>query len=165
MEFNKQCDFCFHRDIELFGLNQSLFYLLFMGSLQEWSYIQLAFGTPDGCFLKSMRWQEENMLTLRKISRKQGWKSYASGKLCFRQRAYKRLNKMQKCWDLSEGFIFSPKRAKTVLSGRALFYQTLDSVVELTEKYAFLSSHPKKAKNCRCRWVRRVSHLLSWQSV
>ncbi|MFH0348768.1 5-bromo-4-chloroindolyl phosphate hydrolysis family protein [Bacillus vallismortis] len=43
-------------------------------------------------------------------------------------------------------YILTNKEPKRFYQAERFFYQTLDSVVELTEKYAFLSSHPKKSK-------------------
>ncbi|MCY7894959.1 5-bromo-4-chloroindolyl phosphate hydrolysis family protein [Bacillus vallismortis] len=43
-------------------------------------------------------------------------------------------------------YILAKKEPKRFYQAERFFYQTLDSVVELTEKYAFLSSHPKKSK-------------------
>ncbi|MFP7234124.1 5-bromo-4-chloroindolyl phosphate hydrolysis family protein [Bacillus subtilis] len=43
-------------------------------------------------------------------------------------------------------YILTKKEPKRFYQAERFFYQTLDSVVELTEKYAFLSSHPKKSK-------------------
>ncbi|BDG78297.1 hypothetical protein BSF_00260 [Bacillus subtilis] len=43
-------------------------------------------------------------------------------------------------------YILTKKEPKRFYRAERFFYQTLDSVVELTEKYAFLSSHPKKNK-------------------
>ncbi|MEC0352080.1 5-bromo-4-chloroindolyl phosphate hydrolysis family protein, partial [Bacillus subtilis] len=43
-------------------------------------------------------------------------------------------------------YLLTKKEPKRFYQAERFFYQTLDSVVELTEKYAFLSSHPKKSK-------------------
>ncbi|NTU28214.1 protein xpaC [Bacillus tequilensis] len=43
-------------------------------------------------------------------------------------------------------YVLTKKEPKRFYRAERFFYQTLDSVVELTEKYAFLSSHPKKSK-------------------
>ncbi|QJC94585.1 5-bromo-4-chloroindolyl phosphate hydrolysis protein [Bacillus mojavensis] len=43
-------------------------------------------------------------------------------------------------------YMLTKKEPKRFYRAERFFYQTLDSVVELTEKYAFLSSHPKKNK-------------------
>lgn len=43
-------------------------------------------------------------------------------------------------------YLLTKKEPKRFYQAERFFYQTLDSVVELTEKYAFLSSHPKKQR-------------------
>lgn len=43
-------------------------------------------------------------------------------------------------------YLLTKKEPKRFYQAERFFYQTLDSIVELTEKYAFLSSHPKKQR-------------------
>lgn len=147
MEFNRQCDFCFIGVLCFFGLNQSLF-LSFVYGLASGAFVYTAgIWNARRLFLKKHSLTGREYAYIKKNLEEARQKIIRLRKALFQAKSIQMFKQNAEMLRLVRRiYILTKKEPKRFYQAERFFYQTLDSVVELTEKYAFLSSHPKKSK-------------------
>lgn len=154
--------FVFIGILSFFGLNQSLF-LSFVYGLASGAAVYIAgIWNARRLFLKKHELTGREYAYIKKNLEEARQKMIRLRKALFQAKSIQMFKQNAEMLRVVRRiYLLTKKEPKRFYQVERFFYQTLDSVVELTEKYAFLSSHPKKAKNCRCRYVRHASLLLN----
>lgn len=151
MEFHKQCDFCFHRVFEFFGFNQTLFLSFVYGVSSAALVYTAGLWNSRRLFLKRHELTGREYAYIKKNLEEARQKIIRLRKALFQAKNIQMFKQNAEMLRLVRRiYMLTKKEPKRFYRAERFFYQTLDSVVELTEKYAFLSSHPKKTKNFRC---------------
>ncbi|MEC2184789.1 5-bromo-4-chloroindolyl phosphate hydrolysis family protein [Bacillus spizizenii] len=130
-----------------FGLNQSLF-LSFVYGLASGAFVYTAgIWNVRRLFLKKHALTGREYAYIKKNLEEAGQKIIRLRKALFQAKSIQMFKQNAEMLRLVRRiYILTKKEPKRFYQAERFFYQTLDSVVELTEKYAFLSSHPKKSK-------------------
>ncbi|MBK4205278.1 5-bromo-4-chloroindolyl phosphate hydrolysis family protein [Bacillus spizizenii] len=130
-----------------FGLNQSLF-LSFVYGLASGAFVYTAgIWNVRRLFLKKHALTGREYAYIKKNLEEARQKIIRLRKALFQAKSIQMFKQNAEMLRLVRRiYILTKKEPKRFYQAERFFYQTLDSVVELTEKYAFLSSHPKKSK-------------------
>ncbi|MEC3801933.1 5-bromo-4-chloroindolyl phosphate hydrolysis family protein [Bacillus spizizenii] len=130
-----------------FGLNQSLF-LSFVYGLASGAFVYTAgIWNARRLFLKKHSLTGREYAYIKKNLEEARQKIIRLRKALFQAKSIQMFKQNAEMLRLVRTiYILTKKEPKRFYQAERFFYQTLDSVVELTEKYAFLSSHPKKSK-------------------
>ncbi|SPU00962.1 phosphatase [Bacillus tequilensis] len=147
MEFNKQCDFCLYRDIELFRFEPVAFFIFCLWAC-FWIVVYTAgIWNARRLFLKRHGLTGREYAYIKKNLEESRRKIIRLRKALFQAKSIQMFKQNAEMLRLVRRiYVLTKKEPKRFYQAERFFYQTLDSVVELTEKYAFLSSHPKKSK-------------------
>ncbi|MEC1530105.1 5-bromo-4-chloroindolyl phosphate hydrolysis family protein [Bacillus spizizenii] len=130
-----------------FGLNQSLF-LSFVYGLASGAFVYTAgIWNVRRLFLKKHALTGREYAYIKKNLEEARQKIIRLRKALFQAKSIQMFKQNAEMLRLVRRiYILTKKEPNRFYQAERFFYQTLDSVVELTEKYAFLSSHPKKSK-------------------
>ncbi|MEK5083704.1 5-bromo-4-chloroindolyl phosphate hydrolysis family protein [Bacillus sp. FSL H8-0515] len=139
--------FVFIGILSLFALNQSLF-LSFVYGLASGAVVYTAgIWNSRRLFLKRHELTGREYAYIKKNLEEARQKIIRLRKALFQAKSIQMFKQNAEMLRLVRRiYILTKKEPKRFYQAERFFYQTLDSVVELTEKYAFLSSHPKKSK-------------------
>ncbi|MBP3045342.1 5-bromo-4-chloroindolyl phosphate hydrolysis family protein [Bacillus subtilis subsp. subtilis] len=130
-----------------FGLNQSLF-LSFVYGLASGAAVYIAgIWNVRRLFLKKHELTGREYAYIKKNLEEARQKMIRLRKALFQAKSIQMFKQNAEMLRIVRRiYLLTKKEPKRFYQAERFFYQTLDSVVELTEKYAFLSSHPKKSK-------------------
>ncbi|CAM4489353.1 MULTISPECIES: 5-bromo-4-chloroindolyl phosphate hydrolysis family protein [Bacillus] len=139
--------FVFIGILSFFGLNQSLF-LSFVYGLASGAAVYIAgIWNARRLFLKKHELTGREYAYIKKNLEEARRKMIRLRKALFQAKSIQMFKQNAEMLRIVRRiYLLTKKEPKRFYQAERFFYQTLDSVVELTEKYAFLSSHPKKSK-------------------
>ncbi|ASB91581.1 MULTISPECIES: 5-bromo-4-chloroindolyl phosphate hydrolysis family protein [Bacillus] len=139
--------FVFIGILSFFGLNQSLF-LSFVYGLASGAAVYIAgIWNARRLFLKKHELTGREYAYIKKNLEEARQKMIRLRKALFQAKSIQMFKQNAEMLRIVRRiYLLTKKEPKRFYQAERFFYQTLDSVVELTEKYAFLSSHPKKSK-------------------
>ncbi|AGI27296.1 5-bromo-4-chloroindolyl phosphate hydrolysis family protein [Bacillus subtilis] len=139
--------FVFIGILSFFGLNQSLF-LSFVYGLASGAAVYIAgIWNARRLFLKKHELTGREYAYIKKNLEEARQKMIRLRKALFQAKSIQMFKQNAEMLRIVRRiYLLTKKEPKRFYQAERFFYQTLDSIVELTEKYAFLSSHPKKSK-------------------
>ena len=145
--FTSSATFVFIGILSFFGLNQSIF-LSFVYGLASGAAVYIAgIWNARRLFLKKHELTGREYAYIKKNLEEARQKMVRLRKALFQAKSIQMFKQNAEMLRIVRRiYLLTKKEPKRFYQAERFFYQTLDSVVELTEKYAFLSSHPKKSK-------------------
>ncbi|MCY8869592.1 5-bromo-4-chloroindolyl phosphate hydrolysis family protein [Bacillus inaquosorum] len=139
--------FVFIGILSFFGLNQSLFLSFVYGLASGVVVYTAGIWNTRRLFLKQHALTGREYAYIKKNLEEARLKIIRLRKALFQAKSIQTFKQNAEMLRLVRRiYILTKKEPKRFYQAERFFYQTLDSVVELTEKHAFLSSHPKKSK-------------------
>ncbi|PAC83823.1 protein xpaC [Bacillus subtilis] len=139
--------FVFIGILSFFGLNQSLFLSIVYGLASGAAVYIAGIWNARRLFLKKHELTEREYAYIKKNLEEARQKMVRLRKALFQAKSIQMFKQNAEMLRIVRRiYLLTKKEPKRFYQAERFFYQTLDSVVELTEKYAFLSSHPKKSK-------------------
>ncbi|MCY7930374.1 5-bromo-4-chloroindolyl phosphate hydrolysis family protein [Bacillus inaquosorum] len=139
--------FVFIGILSFFGLNQSLFLSFVYGIASGVVVYTAGIWNTRRLFLKKHALTGREYAYIKKNLEEARLKIIRLRKALFQAKSIQMFKQNAEMLRLVRRiYVLTKKEPKRFYQAERFFYQTLDSVVELTEKYAFLSSHPKKSK-------------------
>ncbi|KAF1678504.1 MULTISPECIES: 5-bromo-4-chloroindolyl phosphate hydrolysis family protein [Bacillus] len=145
--FTSSSAFVFIGVLSFFGLNQSFFMSLVYGLASGATVYTAGIWNTRRLFLKRHALTGREYAYIKKNLEEARQKIIRLRKALFQAKSIEMFKQNAEMLRLIRRiYILTKKEPKRFYQAERFFYQTLDSVVELSEKYAFLSSHPKKSK-------------------
>lgn len=139
--------FVFFGILSFFGLNQSLFLSIVYGLASGAAVYIAGIWNARRLFLKKHELTGREYAYIKKNLEEARQKMVRLRKALFQAKSIQMFKQNAEMLRIVRRiYLLTKKEPKRFYQAERFFYQTLDSVVELTEKYAFLSSHPKKSK-------------------
>ncbi|NRF45646.1 hypothetical protein EH11_01103 [Bacillus subtilis] len=139
--------FVFIGILSFFGLNQSLFLSIVYGLASGAAVYIAGIWNARRLFLKKHELTGREYAYIKKNLEEARQKMVRLRKALFQAKSIQMFKQNAEMLRIVRRiYLLTKKEPKRFYQAERFFYQTLDSVVELTEKYAFLSSHPKKSK-------------------
>ncbi|QHM13277.1 5-bromo-4-chloroindolyl phosphate hydrolysis family protein [Bacillus subtilis] len=139
--------FVFIGILSFFGLNQSLFLSIVYGLASGAAVYIAGIWNARRLFLKKHELTGREYAYIKKNLEEARQKMIRLRKALFQAKSIQMFKQNAEMLRIVRRiYLLTKKEPKRFYQAERFFYQTLDSVVELTEKYAFLSSHPKKSK-------------------
>lgn len=139
--------FVFIGILSFFGLNQSIFLSIVYGLASGAAVYIAGIWNARRLFLKKHELTGREYAYIKKNLEEARQKMVRLRKALFQAKSIQMFKQNAEMLRIVRRiYLLTKKEPKRFYQAERFFYQTLDSVVELTEKYAFLSSHPKKSK-------------------
>lgn len=139
--------FVFIGILSFFGLNQSIFLSIVYGLASGAAVYIAGIWNARRLFLKKHELTGREYAYIKKNLEEARQKMIRLRKALFQAKSIQMFKQNAEMLRIVRRiYLLTKKEPKRFYQAERFFYQTLDSVVELTEKYAFLSSHPKKSK-------------------